>query len=462
MTKKKHKKRRASKTIHAPLTLKVFWIPARRAAKLRARRIGEGLSRLAAARRGAELRNYRHPQSSRRAARHSIVAHAFVRLMPLLALTLVTEHVALNLLFQDLVAQAIPTFATSDSATASARANEEEDVQEEDGSAMLVSDTEGEDEQLASIGTQSSSDYSDTDVCIDDDLQSLTSVSDSGAVPMLVSDTESEGEELASISTLSSSDDSDSVILIDGDDLQSLDYSSDGEAEQLTSIFTQGSSDNSSTLVARTPIHKLFEIPVFALGFRVSCDCELPSPLALTLAYGAAFACHRFRGGEHLPHCRGWTMLTVLGITWLLGGSISALLLGFAGLATCPHWCLWWPGGEVESKVRELAKDIERWQKKSKTDRAPSRAGKAKAEEQRLAVALSKIIASVRKQEISEEGIARLRAIPGVAEQLPGAAMPLSKAQKLVRETIAWQQQTGLQRLPSQASTASKEEDGLA
>ena len=140
MTKKKHKKRRASKTIHAPLTLKVFWIPARRAAKLRARRIGEGLSRLAAARRGAELRNYRHPQSSRRAARHSIVAHAFVRLMPLLALTLVTEHVALNLLFQDLVAQAISTFATSDSATAS-RASEEEEAKEEDGSAMLVSGT---------------------------------------------------------------------------------------------------------------------------------------------------------------------------------------------------------------------------------------------------------------------------------------------------------------------------------
>ena len=74
--------------------------------------------------------------------------------------------------------------------------------------------------------------------------------------------------------------------------------------------------------------------------------------------------------------------------------------------------------------------------------------------EQRLAVALSKIIASVRKQEISEEGMARLRAIPGVAEQLPGAAMPLSTAQKLVRETIAWQQEAGLQRLPSQASTA--------
>ena len=34
--------------------------------------------------------------------------------------------------------------------------------------------------------------------------------------------------------------------------------------------------------------------------------------------------------------------------------------------------------------------------------------------------------------------------------------------EQLVSDTIAWQHQTGLQRLPSQASTASREEDGLA
>ena len=88
------------------------------------------------------------------------------------------------------------------------------------------------------------------------------------------------------------------------------------------------------------------------------------------------------------------------------------------------------PAGSVDmKKVRDFAKAIRDWQKKTKTQRAPLQGKRAGKIEGARAVRLSKMLGDVRAQEVSEEGLALLRELPGVSAQL--AAETLSTAQRL-------------------------------
>ena len=119
-------------------------------------------------------------------------------------------------------------------------------------------------------------------------------------------------------------------------------------------------------------------------------------------------------------------------------------------------------GGEVAKGAEEWlgysAEEAKEWQRRQNPKRLPQRAKTAKEKEVSLAKRLAKLLAAAEHQEVSEEGLAVLRELPGVADLLT----PKSTAEQLAADIVAWQQKAGVERWPTEGAEASPQERKLA
>jgi hypothetical protein len=118
------------------------------------------------------------------------------------------------------------------------------------------------------------------------------------------------------------------------------------------------------------------------------------------------------------------------------------------------------------SKVQSFAQQVRVWQKKYRTDKAPTRSKAAKPTELALAKTLSGMLTRIRRKEIPDDGMALLRLLPGISSQVDlawqAAASGGSRAQCLARETAEWQLLHGVERIPGEGVDANEVERLLA
>ncbi|CAK0870327.1 unnamed protein product, partial [Prorocentrum cordatum] len=92
--------------------------------------------------------------------------------------------------------------------------------------------------------------------------------------------------------------------------------------------------------------------------------------------------------------------------------------------------------------------------------RAPTQSKAAAPAEKALAKRLSTVIGLAKKNDVADEVFLVLREIPGVGANLPTGTASL--ARRLARETAAWQERAGCQRMPGESTGATEEERRLA
>ena len=208
----------------------------------------------------------------------------------------------------------------------------------------------------------------------------------------------------------------------------------------------------------------------------------LSHPLAaLPPGYMVVLAVTRIGPGPHMRHCRLCTALAVGAVVLWLTDGLCTTLFAVAALARCPRGLLWWPGGldgaasssrdrsrsprparstpdsslsTPEGRVQRLVADLLKWQRDVDEKRLPSRSRSASPVEKRLAVRLAKLTAL----ELSPEERAALESVPVETSQADTASQAIAR---LVADVLAFQEEVGEKRLPSQGA-ASEEEQKLA